>query len=335
MAPATELTGKRKAAIALVALGSEISSEVFKHLDEAKIEQLTLEIAGLGNVPSEVRRQVLDEFYNRYEAQEFAAGGMDYVRQILERALGPHRAAGIIEKITASLQEKPFSFARQVDPAQLVNFIENEHPQTIALVLAYLRPEQAALVLSSLPEDLQTEVAMRLAEMDRTSPEVVAEVEKVLENRLNSVGGQSYNFAGGTKALVDVLNRVDRATEKTILEELEEQNPALAEEVKNLMFVFEDIMLLDDRAIQTFLKEIDTKDLALALKAASEDVKRRIFSNMSERAAEMLREDMEFIGPVRLRVVEEAQQRIVTVIRRLEESGDIVIARGTEDEVLV
>ncbi len=335
MAPATELSGKRKAAIALVALGSEMSAEVFKYLDETKIEQLTLEIASLGNVPPEIRTQVLDEFYEKCEAQEFAAGGIEYVRQVLERALGPHRAAEIIEKITASLQEKPFSFARQVDPAQLVNFIENEHPQTIALILAYLRPEQAAAVLSALPEGLQTEVAVRLAEMDRTSPEVVAEVEKVLESRLYSIGGQNYNFAGGTKALVDVLNRVDRATEKTILEELEEQNPALAEEVKNLMFVFEDITLLDDRAIQTFLKEIDTKDLALALKAASEEVKKRIFSNMSERAAEMLREDMEFMGPVRLRVVEEAQQRIVTVIRKLEEAGDIVIARGTEDEVLV
>ncbi|MGE5588579.1 MAG: flagellar motor switch protein FliG [Clostridia bacterium] len=335
MAPSTELSGKRKAAITLVTLGSEMSAEIFKHLDEAKIEQLTLEIAGLGNVPHETRRQVLEEFYEKCDAQEFAAGGIEYVRQVLERALGPHRASEIIDKITASLQEKPFSFARQVDPAQLVNFIENEHPQTIALILAYLHPEQSAVVLSALPEGLQTEVAVRLAEMDRTSPEVVAEVEKVLENRLYAIGGQSYNFAGGTKALVDVLNRVDRATEKTILEELEEQNPALAEEVKNLMFVFEDITLLDDRAIQTFLKEIDTKDLALALKAASDEVKKRIFSNMSERAAEMLREDMEFMGPVRLRVVEEAQQRIVTVIRRLEEAGDIVIARGTEDEVLV
>ncbi|MEW6228310.1 MAG: flagellar motor switch protein FliG [Bacillota bacterium] len=335
MAPAIDLPGKKKSAIALVVLGPEISSEIFKHLDDAKIEQLTLEIANLGNVPSEVRRQVIDEFFERCDAQEFASGGMEYVRQILEQALGPHRAAEIIDKVSASLQQMPFSVARQVDPAQLVNFIENEHPQTIALVLAYLRPEQAAVVLSSLPDALQTEVAVRLAEMDRTAPDVVAEVEKVLESRLSSVSGQDYSLAGGTKALVDILNRVDRATEKTILEELEEQNPVLAEEVKNLMFVFEDITLLDDRAIQTFLKEIDMKDLALALKAASEEVKKRIFSNMSERAGEMLREDMEFMGPVRLRVVEEAQQRIVTVIRRLEESGDIIIARGAEDEVLV
>ncbi|MEW5866875.1 MAG: flagellar motor switch protein FliG [Bacillota bacterium] len=335
MAPAIDLTGKKKAAVALVVLGPEISSQIFKHLDDAKIEQLTLEIANLGSVPSEVRRQVMDEFFERCDAQEFAFGGVEYVRQILEQALGPHRAAEIIEKISVSLQQTPFSLARQVDPAQLANLIENEHPQTIALVLAYLRPEQAAAVLSSLPDVLQTEVALRLAGMDRTAPEVVAEVEKVLESKLFSIGGQDYNLAGGTKALVDILNRVDRATEKTILEELEEQNPVLAEEVKNLMFVFEDITLLDDRAIQTFLKEIDMKDLALALKAASEEVKKRIFSNMSERAAEMLREDMEFMGPVRLRVVEEAQQRIVTVIRRLEESGDIVIARGAEDEVLV
>ncbi len=335
MAQASELTGRKKAAIALVALGPEVSSEVFKHLDEARIEQLTLEIANLGSVPAEVRRQVVDELYEKCEAQEFAAGGLDYVRQILEQALGPHRAEEIIGKISASLQQMPFSLARNADPTQLVNFIENEHPQTIALVLAYLRPEQAAAVLSALPESLQAEVAMRLANMDRTAPEVVSEVEKVLESKLYSVGGQDYSLVGGMKTLVDILNRVDRATEKTILQELEQQDPSLAEEVKNLLFVFEDITLLDDRAIQTFLKEIDMKDLALALKAASDDVKKRIFSNMSERAGEMLREDMEFMGPVRLRIVEEAQQRIVTVIRRLEESGDIVIARGAEDEVLV
>ncbi len=335
MAPVVELTGRRKAAIAVIALGSEVSSEILKYLDEAKLEQLTLEIANIGDVPLEVRRQVVEEFFSKCDAEDFSPGGIEYVKQVLDKALGPHRASEIIDKVSASLQRMPFSLARQVDPTQLVNFIENEHPQTVALILAYLRPEQAAAVLSSLPADLQAEVAVRLAEMDRTSPDVVEEVERVLERKLSAVGGQDYSLAGGTKTLVDILNRVDRSTERTILEQLEEQNPALAEEVKNLMFVFEDITLLDDRAIQTFLKEIDMKDLALALKAASEEVKKRLFSNMSERASEMLREDMEFMGPVRLRVVEEAQQRIVTVIRRLEESGEIVITRSAEDEVLV
>ena len=223
----------------------------------------------------------------------------------------------------------------EIYASQRTSFIENEHPQTIALVLAHLHTDQAASVLSLLPKEVQTEVAKRLAEMDRTSPEVVQEVEKVLKDRLLSIGGQDYTAAGGIGALVDILNRADRATEKTILEDLEEQDPVLAEEVKKLMFVFEDIVLLDDRSIQTVLKEVDMKDLALALKAASEAVMKRIISNMSDRAAEMLKEDIEFMGPVRLRIVEDAQQRIVNIIRRLDDAGEIVISRGKEDEILV
>ncbi|HXL04555.1 MAG: flagellar motor switch protein FliG [Firmicutes bacterium] len=331
----SELSGKEKAAITVVALGARVASEIFQHLDERKIEQLTMEIANLGRVPPDLKEQVLDEFYDSCESQKYISGDLSYVQQVLERALGRPRAIEIVEKIAASLQEQPFSFAREIDASQLTSFIENEHPQTIALVLAHLHTDQAASVLSLLPKEVQTEVAKRLAEMDRTSPEVVQEVEKVLKDRLLSIGGQDYTAAGGIGALVDILNRADRATEKTILEDLEEQDPVLAEEVKKLMFVFEDIVLLDDRSIQTVLKEVDMKDLALALKAASEAVMKRIISNMSDRAAEMLKEDIEFMGPVRLRIVEDAQQRIVNIIRRLDDAGEIVISRGKEDEILV
>lgn len=331
----SELTGKQKAAIAIVALGARTASTVFQHLDERKIEQLTMEIASLGSISPDLKEQVLDDFYDAHESERYLTGDLDYVRQVLERALGRPRAIEIVDKIAASLQEQPFSFAREIDAAQLTSFVENEHPQTIALVLAHLHTDQAASVLSLLPKEIQIEVAKRLAEMDRTSPEVVEEVERVLRDRLLSIGGQDYTAAGGIGALVDILNRVDRATEKTILEDLEEQDPVLAEEVKKLMFVFEDIVLLDDRSIQTVLREVDMKDLALALKAASEAVMKRIVSNMSDRAAEMLKEDIEFMGPVRLRIVEDAQQRIVNIIRRLDDSGEIVISRGKEDEILV
>jgi flagellar motor switch protein FliG len=331
----SQLSGREKAAIAVVALGARTASEIFQYLDERKIEQLTMEIAGLGSISPDLKEEALDEFYEAYESEGYLSGDLEYVRQVLERALGRPRAMEIVDKIAASLQEQPFSFAREIDAAQLTSFIENEHPQTIALVLAHLHIDQAASVLSLLPKEVQIEVAKRLAEMDRTSPDVVKEVENVLRDRLLSIGGQDYTAAGGIDALVDILNRVDRATEKTILEDLEEQDPVLAEEVKKLMFVFEDIVLLDDRSIQTVLKEVDMKDLALALKAASEAVMKRIVSNMSDRAAEMLKEDIEFMGPVRLRIVEDAQQRIVNIVRRLDDSGEIIISRGKEDEVLV
>jgi flagellar motor switch protein FliG len=335
MATYSQLNGRQRAAITVVALGARRASEIFQYLDERRIEQLTMEIAGLGTIPPDLKEQALDEFYNEYESEGYLSGDLDYVRQVLDRALGRPRATQIVEKIAAFLQERPFSFAGEIDAAQLTSFIENEHPQTIALVLAHLHIDQAASVLSLLPKEVQIEVARRLAEMDRTSPEVVQEVEKVLRNRLLSIGRQDYTAAGGIPALVDILNRVDRATEKALLEDLEKQDPALAEEVKKLMFVFEDIMFLDDRSIQTVLKEVDMKDLALALKAASEAVTKRIVSNMSERAAEMLREDIEFMGPVRLRIVEDAQQRIVNIIRGLDDSGEIAISRGKEDEILV
>lgn len=331
-----ELTGKQKAAILLLSLGSEISAGIMKHLREDEIEELSLEIANIRRVPPEVKDQVLEEFYQICLAQEYIlSGGIDSAREILEKALGSHKAQDIIGKLTASLQVRPFDFARKTEPSQLLNFIQNEHPQTIALVMAYLSPEQAGIILSALPPLQQVEVAKRIATMDRTSPDVLREVELILEKKLSSFVMQDFTIAGGVESVVSILNRVDRGTEKTILEALAEENPELADEIKRRMFVFEDIVLLDNRSVQRILREIDAKDLAMALKTASEDVKNLIFRNMSKRAVELLKEDMAYMGPVRLRDVEEAQQKIVNVIRQLEDSGEIIISRGKEDELIV
>ncbi|HPT83278.1 MAG TPA: flagellar motor switch protein FliG [Limnochordia bacterium] len=333
---ARRMSGKEKAAVLLVSLGPEISASIFKHLKEQEIEDLTLAIAGLKRVEPEVRDEVMEEFHELVMAREYLEqGGIDYARQLLEKALGPERAEEIIKRLTASLAVRPFDFARKTDPSQLLNFIQNEHPQTIALILAYLHPEQAGLILSSLSPELQVDVARRVAKLDRTTPEVLQEIESTLEQRLSAFVMDDYTVAGGIESIVDILNMVDRATEKTILDSLEEEEPELAEEIRKRMFVFEDIILLDDRSIQKVLREVDSKDLALALKTASEEVAARIFKNMSKRAAEMLKEDIEYMGPVRLRDIEETQQKIVATIRRLEDMGEIIIARGGEDEVIV
>ncbi|NLW08730.1 MAG: flagellar motor switch protein FliG [Firmicutes bacterium] len=335
MAQTRDLTGRQKTAILLISLGSEISAQILKHLDEDEIEDVTLEIANMRRVNPEVKEAVLEEFYELCLAQNYLAiGGIDYAKEMLEKALGPAKASGIIDKLISSLQIRPFDFARKTEPSQLFNFIQNEHPQTIALIMSYLHPEQAGAILSALPATQQVEVAKRIATMDRTSPEVLKEIETVLEKRLSSFVLQDYN-AGGVETAVAILNRVDRGTEKTIIESLEEEDPELAEEIKKRMFIFENIVTLDDRSIQRVLREVDLKDLALALKTASEDVTNRIFKNISKRAVEMLREDMSLMGPVRLRDVEEAQQKIVNIIRQLDESGEIVIARGGEDEIIV
>jgi flagellar motor switch protein FliG len=330
------MSGKDKAAVLMVSLGPELSASVFKHLKEEEIEDLTLAIAGLKRIEPQVRDEVIEEFHDLVLAREYLEqGGIEYARELLEKALGPDRAEQIIKRLTASLAVRPFDFARKTDPGQLLNFIQNEHPQTIALILAYLHPEQAGLILSSLSPELQVDVARRVASLDRTTPEVLQEIESTLEQRLSAFVMDDYTVAGGVESIVDILNMVDRATEKTILDSLEEEEPELAEEIRKRMFVFEDIILLDDRSIQKVLREVDSKDLAMALKTASEEVASRIYKNMSKRAAEMLREDIEYMGPVRLRDIEETQQRIVATIRRLEDMGEIIIARGGEDEVIV
>ncbi|NLY88926.1 MAG: flagellar motor switch protein FliG [Firmicutes bacterium] len=336
MAQSRDLTGRQKTAVLLISLGSEISAQVLKHLDEDDIEDITLEIANMRRVEPDIKEAVLQEFYELCLAQNYlAVGGIDYAKEMLEKALGPTRASGIIEKLVSSLQIRPFDFARKTEPSQLLNFIQNEHPQTIALIMSYLHPEQAGAILSALPATQQVEVAKRIATMDRTSPEVLKEIEAVLEKRLSSFVLQDFNMAGGVESAVAILNRVDRGTEKTIIESLEEEDPELAEEIKKRMFIFENIVTLDDRSIQRVLREVDLKDLALALKTASEDVTNRIFKNISKRAVEMLKEDISLMGPVRLRDVEEAQQKIVNIIRQLDESGEIIIARGGEDEIIV
>jgi len=329
------LTGRQKAAIFLVSLGSEVSAEIFKHLREDEIEQLTFEIARIEVVEPEERDRVLMEFQELMMAKDFiTSGGIDYAKDLLEKALGVQRATEIINKLTSSLQVRPFDFIRRTDPAHLLNFIQGEHPQTIALILAYLDSNKASMILGSLPHEIQSEVAKRIATMDRTSPEVLREVERVLEKKLSTLASEDFTAAGGV-TIVEILNLVDRSTERTILETLEEEDPDLAEEIKKRMFVFEDIVLLGDRDIQKVLREVDTTELAKALKGVNSEVQDKIFRNMSKRAASVLKEDMDFMGPVRLKDVEEAQQKIVAIIRRLEDSGDIVIARAGEDELVV
>ena len=331
-----ELNGRQKAAIFLVTLGSEISSEIFKHLREDEIETLTFEIARLDNVESEERDKVLQEFKELMMAQDFiTSGGIDYARELLEKSLGSQKAVDIINRLTSSLQVRPFDFVRRTDPAHLLNFIQQEHPQTIALILAYLEPQKASNILGSLPHEVQSDVARRIATMDRTSPEVLREVERVLEKKLSTLSNEDFTAAGGVENIVEILNLVDRTTEKTIIESLEEEDAELAEEIKKRMFVFEDIVLLDNQAIQKVLREVDTNDLAKALRGVEAEVQDKIFRNMSKRAAALLKEEMEYMGPIRLKDVEEVQQKIVASIRKLEEQGEIVVARGGEDEMVI
>ncbi|MFC7392548.1 flagellar motor switch protein FliG [Scopulibacillus cellulosilyticus] len=328
--------GKEKAAVLLVALGADVSAEIYRHLTEEEIEELTLAISNIRNIDKETKDDVIDEFYQLALVQEYISkGGIGYAKQILEKALGPDEAMEIIGRLTSTLQVRPFDFMRKADPKQILNFIQYEHPQTIALVLSYLEPHQSSQVLSELPQDSQADVARRIALMDRTSPEIINQVEQILEKKLSTAVTQDYTQTGGIETVVDVLNGVDRTTERTILENLETRDPDLAEEIKKRMFVFEDIIVLDDRAIQRVIREINNEDLLLALKTASEEVKQVLFKNMSQRMAETLREEMEFMGPVRLRDVEEAQTRIVNTIRGLEDAGEIVVARSGGDDVIV
>ena len=332
----TEVGGLQKAAILLIALGPEKSATIFKHLKEEEIEDLTLEIANTRSITPQVKEGIVGEFYQLCLAQQYIAeGGIGYAKELLEKALGNEKALDVIGKLTASLQVKPFEFIRKTEASQILNFIQDEHPQTIALILSYLNPNQAALIISALPPDRQSDVAKRIALMDRTSPDVIKEVEKVLESKLSSLVNQDYTIIGGVDAVVDILNTVDRSTEKHIMETLEIDEPELADEIRKKMFVFEDILLLDNRAIQRVLRDVDNSDLAIALKGSNEEVQNVIFDNLSKRLAVMIKEDMDFMGPVRMKDVEEAQQKIVNVIRRLEESSEIVISRGGGDEIVV
>ncbi|WP_437629116.1 flagellar motor switch protein FliG [Clostridium paraputrificum] len=337
MAKDAKLSGVQKAAILFITLGPEVSSGILKKLPEAEIQKITYEIANITSVTSEQREGILNEFLQINKAREYIIeGGMDYARELLSKALGPHRANEILEKVSEATQQyRPFSIARKADAHQLLNVITYEHPQTIALILCYLQPEKAAQVMAELPEETQSEVAYRIATMSTTSPMVIKEIEKVLESKLSSVVRTEMTTLGGVETLVDILNQVDRTTERNITESLEREDAELADRVKSSMFVFEDIITLDDVAIQRILREVEAKELALALKGCSEEVAEVIYKNQSKRAAASLKEDMEFLGPVRLMDVEKAQQGIVAIIRRLDEAGEIIISRGGEDGIIV
>jgi flagellar motor switch protein FliG len=330
------ITGKQKAAVLLISLGPDVSASIYKHLSEEEIEKLTLEISAVKKVDSDTKEDILDEFHNLALAQDYISqGGIGYAKTVLEKALGVDQAATIINRLTSSLQVRPFDFARRAEAGQILNFIQNEHPQTIALILSYLDPEKAGQILSELPQEVQADIARRIALMEGTSPEIINEVESILERKLSATVTQDFTQAGGIEAVVEVLNGVDRSTEKTILDALEIQDPELAEEIKKRMFVFEDIVTLDNRSIQRVIRECENEDLLLSLKVSGEEVKEIVFKNMSSRMVETLKEEMEYMGPVRLKDVEEAQSRIVSIIRRLEDSGEIIIARGGGDDIIV
>ncbi|NEY19611.1 flagellar motor switch protein FliG [Bacillus ginsengihumi] len=330
------LSGKEKAAILLISLGPDVSASVYKHLTEEEIEKLTLEISSIRKVPGEAKEDVLEEFHQIALAQDYIAqGGIGYAKTVLEKALGAEQAISIINRLTSSLQVRPFDFARKADSSQILNFIQDEHPQTIALVLSYLEPEKAGKILSELSPEVQGDIARRIALMEGTSPEIISEVEAILEKKLSATVTQDYTQTGGIESVVEVLNGVDRTTEKTILDSLEMKDPALADEIKKRMFVFDDIVTLDNRSIQRVIRECENEDLLLALKATTDEVKEIVFRNMSSRMVESIKEEMEYMGPVRLREVEDAQSRIVSIIRRLEETGEIIIARNGGDDIIV
>ncbi|HEY9685637.1 MAG TPA: flagellar motor switch protein FliG [Coleofasciculaceae cyanobacterium] len=328
------MTNSQKVAALLIALGPKAASEIMKNIDdETEVEHIALEIASLQRVNPEVLNDILAEFYALFQASGYlATGGVSYARQLLEEAYGESQADKILERLVATLQTNPFDFFNNADPAQLATSFQNENPQLVALVLAYLKPERAAAVLSALSPEMQADVALRIAEMDRTNPEVLREVERIMENKFSSVVTADFSMAGGVESLAEIINRSDRTTEKAILDSLEMKDPEIAEQVRELMFVFEDIIHLDDRAIQRVLREVDTKDLALSLKGSNTDVQEKIFRNMSERACAMLKDDMDYMGPVRAKDVQEKQTYIVSIIRALEGAGEIQISRGTEED---
>ena len=331
------LSGTQKAAVLLISLGAELSAQVFKAMNDEEIEELTTEISRLPNVAATTTGEILEEFHQMALAQEYIAqGGVAYASEVLERALGPKRAREILERLKGQIQPAAFEIVKKVDPKNLLDFIRREHPQTIALILANMDPKQAAQILSELAPDLQSDVILRIATMDKTNPEVIKQIETILESRLSSLFTQEVSISGGVKSVAEIMNRLDRSTERALLGTLQEQDGELAENIRRLMFTFEDIVHVDDRGVQRILKEIDQRDLALALKAAGADVATKIYQNMSERAAGLLKEEIGYLGPVRLRDVEESQRRIVEVVRRLEESGEIIVqGRGGQDDIVV
>jgi flagellar motor switch protein FliG len=332
-----DLTGLEKAAILLLALDEETGSTIMSNLDETTVEELTRELAGLGSVPHHLSDAIVEEYYNLALAQTWVnEGGLDYASRLLRRSIDPSQAEHIIQQVSQQVQQTPFAFLQKAESENLLTFIQDEHPQTIALILSHLQYNKASEILSGLPAQKQIEVVKRVANMEQTNPEVIREVERGLEARLSNMLTQRFEKTGGVDTVAEMLNLVDRSTEKSILEGLEAEDPDLVESIRRLMFVFEDILLVNDKGIQAVLKEVDNDELALSLKTASDELKEKMFRNMSERAASLIKEDMDYMGPVRVSDVEAAQQRIVDVVRRLEEAGEIIIAgRGGEKELIV
>ena len=329
------LSDAQKAATVIISLGSETAAQVFKFLSEEEIEKLTYEIAKIQKLGSDDVEEILNDFYALCLTQKVVTeGGVNYARSVLEKAFGPQVAASLLERVTKSLKVKAFEFIRKADSKNIMTTIQNENPQTIALVLSYAKPEQASAIISELPKEVRIDVVERIANMDRTSPEIVAQVEKILERKLSAMSSMDFMEVGGINYIAEVMNQVDRSSEKYIFDELYKRDAKLADEIRAKMFVFEDIVALDPMAIQTFLREVDSKDLVLALKGSSGEVADLIFQNMSQRMGETIRGDMEFLRNVRMRDVEEAQQRIVAIIRKLEEEGEIIISKGGKDEFI-
>jgi flagellar motor switch protein FliG len=331
----TSMTGLRKAAILLVRMGKEYSSRVLASLSEAEVEELSAEIARLGKLETDVVGDVIDEFYAMATTKHAGAGGMAYARELLEASLGTERATLILDRLQASMNDMPFNFLSHADPSQVLSYVQHEHPQTIALVLAHVPSALASSILSGLPPEVQSDVAHRIAVMDRTSPEVIRQVEVALQRKLSSVlQPDELSTVGGLQPLVDIINRADRTTERLILEALEQRNPEIAEELRRRMFMFEDIVNLDDRSVQLVLRQVEPSDLATALKGVNDAVRDKVTGNLSERGRENLLEEIDLLGPVKVKMVEEAQQKIVSVIRSLEDSGQIEIQRGEQEELI-
>ena len=331
-----ELSSKEKAAILMISLGENNAAKLYKYLSEDEIEQLTLTLSGMQRVDAKVKEAVVKEFYEICLAQEFISeGGLGYARAVLEKALGQEKADQLIERLSSSLQVRPFEFVRKAESIHISNLVYNESPQTIALLLSYIDPKQAADVIINLPPDTQVEVIRRIANMASVQPEYIQEVERIMEKRLASMGLSDKTVVGGIDSVVQIINSIDRGTEKFILESLEAGDADLADDIRRRMFVFEDIIKLSNQAIQRVLKEVETADVTIALKGATEEVKKTVFANVSKRVQEMMVDDMQVMGPVRVRDVEAAQQRIVNVIRQLEEAGEIIVSRGEGDDVIV
>jgi flagellar motor switch protein FliG len=332
-----KIAGLRKAAILLLSLGQDSASLVLSRLGRSQIEEVSRELASIESIDPAEQDSVLSEFYSLALAHRYMEqGGLSYAQSLLEKSLDSESAAEIIRQVTQTIQQAPFQFLQKTEAENVLTFIQDEHPQTIALILAHLQPQKSAEILCGLPTQKQVEVVKRIAAMDQTNPEVIHEVEIGLESRLSDIVSQTFEKAGGVESTAEILNLSDRATEKGILESLETDDPDLVEQIRRLMFVFEDILLVNDKGIQSILKEVDNDELSLALKTASDELKKKIFGNMSERAAQLIQEDMEYMGPVRLSDVENAQQKIVDVARRLEDAGEIIISgRGGDSELVI